>query len=139
MEPVAGLKKEYYKAGSVIERHTILELLDSGFLIVHFQPIFSSRGGAVYGYEALTRIKEDKGTVSIGDLFKTAVMTNTVSSLDVQCRKNAVRLASSLGINRNDAYLFLNICAETLMDPAHREGITDELIEEAGLSKDRIH
>ena len=52
--------------------------------------------------------------------------------------ENAVKLASSLGINRNGAYLFLNICAETLMDPAHREGITDEFIEEAGLSKDRI-
>ncbi|RJQ41507.1 MAG: GGDEF domain-containing protein [Nitrospiraceae bacterium] len=138
MQPCVGLKKEYYEAQSAIERHNMLELLDSNSLTTYFQTIFSSRDGAVYGYEALTRIKEDKGTANIGDLFKTAIMTDTISSLDVRCRENAIRLASSLGINQDGAYLFLNICPETLMDPAHRDGIIDELVEEAGLSKDRI-
>ena len=85
-EAGAGLKKEYHKAGRVIDRLAILELLDGNSLTVHFQPIFSSNDGAVYGYEALTRIKEDKVTGGIGDLFKTAIRTNTISSLDVQCR-----------------------------------------------------
>ncbi len=40
-----------------IDRQTILELLDSNSLTTHFQPIFSSKDGVVYGYEALTRIK----------------------------------------------------------------------------------
>lgn len=121
-----------------IDRQTILELLDSNLLTTHFQPIFSSKDGTVYGYEALTRIKEDKKNISIGELFKKAILTNTISSLDVKCRGNAISLASSLGINHINAYLFINICPETLMDPAHSVGITDELADEWGISKERI-
>lgn len=121
-----------------IDRQTILELLDNDSLTTHFQPIFSAKDGSVYGYEALTRIKNDKGSINIGDLFKKAIQTNTISSLDVQCRENAISLASSLGINHINAYLFINICPETLMDPAHSAGITDALAEEWGISKERI-
>jgi len=121
-----------------IDRHTILELLDSNSLTTYFQPIFSSKKETVYGYEALTRIKEDKRNINIGDLFKGAILTNTISSLDVKCRENAISLASLLGINYNNAYLFINICPEALMDPAHRVGITDELADKWSISKERI-
>ena len=54
MEAGAGLKKkEYHKARRVIDRLAILELLDGNSLTVHFQPIFSSNDGAVYGYEGI--------------------------------------------------------------------------------------
>ncbi len=121
-----------------IDRQTILELLDSNFLTTHFQPIFSSKDGTVYGYEALTRIKEDKRNINIGELFKKAMLTNTISSLDVKCRENAISLASSLGINHINAYLFINICPETLIDSAHSVGITDELADKWGISKEKI-
>jgi hypothetical protein len=39
-----------------IDKQTILDLLDNNSLTTHFQPIFSSKDGTVYGYEALTRI-----------------------------------------------------------------------------------
>ncbi|MEW6739621.1 MAG: GGDEF domain-containing protein [Nitrospirota bacterium] len=121
-----------------IDRQTILELLDSNSLTTHFQPIFCSKDGTVYGYEALTRIKEDKRNINIGELFKKAILTNTISSLDVKCRGNAISLASSLGINHINAYLFINICPEALMNPAHSVGITDELADEWDISKERI-
>lgn len=121
-----------------IDRQTILELLDNNSLTTHFQPIFSSKDGAVYGYEALTRIKGDNNRINIGELFKKAMLTNTISSLDVKCRKNAISIASSLGINHINAYLFINICPETLIDPAHSVGITDELADAWGISKERI-
>lgn len=121
-----------------IDRQTILELLDSNSLTTHFQPIFSSKDGVVYGYEALTRIKGDNNSINIGELFKRAIFTNTISSLDVKCRENAIGLASSLGLNRSNAYLFINVCPEALMDSAHSVGITDELAEEFGISKDKI-
>lgn len=121
-----------------IDRQTILELLDSNSLTTHFQPIFSSKDGTVYGYEALTRIKEDKRNINIGELFKKAILTDTISSLDVKCRGNAISLASSLGINHINAYLFINICPEALMDSAHSVGITDELADEWGISRERI-
>lgn len=121
-----------------INRQTILEFLDSNSLTTHFQPIFSSKDGTVYGYEALTKIKGDKRNINIGKLFKKAILTNTISILDVKCRENAIAVASSLGINQNNAYLFINVCPEALMDSAHSVGITDELAEEFGISKDKI-
>ncbi len=121
-----------------IDRQTILELLDSNSLTTHFQPIYSSKDGTVYGYEALTRIKEDKRNLNIGELFKKAILTNTISSLDVKCRENAISLASSLGINHINAYLFINICPEALMDLAHSAEITDKLVEDFGISKEKI-
>ncbi|MBS4061527.1 MAG: EAL domain-containing protein, partial [Bacteroidetes bacterium] len=86
-------------ADNKIDRQTILGLLDNNSLTTHFQPIFSSKDGTVYGYEALTRIKGDNSRINIGDLFKKAILTNTISPLDVKCRENAISLASSLGIN----------------------------------------
>lgn len=129
-------EKEINQSG--IDRQTILELLDSNSLTTHFQPIFSAKDGTVYGYEALTRIKEDRKNINLGELFKKAILTNTISSLDVKCRGNAISLASSLGINHINAYLFINICPEALMDSAHSVGITDELADEWGISKERI-
>lgn len=121
-----------------IERQTILELIDNDLLTTYFQPIFFSKDGTVYGYEALTRIKCDSNSINISELFKKAILTNTISSLDVKCRENAIRLASSLGINHSDAYLFINVCPEALMDLAHSVGITDEFAEDFGISKEKI-
>ncbi|HAK88122.1 MAG: hypothetical protein A2077_02885 [Nitrospirae bacterium GWC2_46_6] len=129
-------EKEINQSG--IDRQAILELLDNDSLTTHFQPVFSAKDGSVYGYEALTRIKEDKNSTNIGDLFKKAIQTNIISSLDVQCRENAIKLSSSLGINSRNSYLFLNVCPEALMDTAHSTGITDEFAEEYGISKDKI-
>ena len=125
-------------ADNKIDRQTILGLLDNNSLTTHFQPIFSSKDGTVYGYEALTRIKGDNSRINIGDLFKKAILTNTISPLDVKCRENAISLASSLGINHGSAYLCINVCPEALMDPAHRVGITDELAEDFNIPKERI-
>jgi diguanylate cyclase (GGDEF)-like protein len=119
------------------DRNIILELLDDNRITTHFQPIFSTKDGSVYGYEALTRIKEDK-VINISELFMKAIITNTISSLDVKCRESAIRIASSLDISKSDAYLFINICPESLTDPAHCVGITDTCAEEWAIPKDRI-
>lgn len=121
-----------------IDRHTILELLDGNGLTVHYQPIFSSRDGSVFGYEALTRTTGDNRDINIGDLFKKAIATKTISSLDVYCRGNAIKQASTMGLNERRAHLFINICPETLTDPAHNVGITDDLAERWNISKDKI-
>lgn len=128
-------EKEINQGG--IDRQTILELLDNDSLTTHFQPIFSAKDSAVYGYEALTRIRGSRD-INIGELFKKAILTNTISSLDVKCRENAISIAASLGINRNNSYLFINVCPEALMDPAHTLGITDDLVERWGISKEKI-
>ncbi len=127
-----------------VDKRAILKLIDNNSLTVHFQSIFSTNDGAVYGHEALTRIKEPKThdsglkTYNIQELFKKAILTKTISLLDVKCRENAIRKASSLGITQNGAYLFINMCPEVLIDSAHRTKITDELTKEYGISKENI-
>lgn len=115
----------------------IFELLDSSDITTHFQPVFSSADGSVYGYEALTRIKDNKN-INIRDLFMKAILNGTISSLDVRCRESAIRLASSLGISKSNAFLFINICPESLMDPAHSVGITDTCAGKWAIAKERI-
>ncbi len=116
----------------------VSEIIANNSLTIHFQPIFSAQNNSVYGYEALTRIVGDNPGIKISDLFKNAILTGTISSLDMKCRENAIRQASIVGINRKGSYLFINICSETLMDPAHRIAVTDNLSEKYAISKEKI-
>ncbi len=126
---------------SGIDRQTILELLDNDSFTTHFQPVFSAKDGSVYGYEALTRLKDkhnNKINVNSGELFKKAINTDTIFPLDYAARKTAVREAAALGIKENGSLLFINICPETLTDPSCRCGITDDIAESFGMPKERI-
>lgn len=124
--------------GDIVDREKILELLDNDFFTSHFQPIFSAKDGTVFGYEALARIKENKLNINIKELFRIAMLTDTISLLDVKCRENAIHIASRLGITETGKYLFVNVCPEVLLDPAHREGITDELVDKYGISREKV-
>ncbi len=66
------------------------------------------------------------------------MLAKTISLLDVRCRENAMREASSLSITQNGAYLFINVCPEVLVDPVHSVGITDKLAERYEISKENI-
>lgn len=127
-----------------LQKDKIIELIDNDLLTVHFQPIYSVNNGTVYAYEALTRIKQgarikDSSLFNnIGDLFKSAILVNFISHLDVICRANALKYAASQGLKESAAYICINICPETLMDPSHLVGVTDELAEEYGLAKEKI-
>jgi len=119
-------------------RQGILNLLDNKAFTIHFQPIFSSSDGTVFGYEALTRIKGEHPFTDISELFRKAVWTDTVSALDIHCRENAIKQASTLGLTPGKANLFINACPETMMDPSHKADITDKLAEEWNVPKERI-
>lgn len=127
VEPNGGINKQF-----------ILELLSNGSLTTYFQPIVSSKDGAVYGYEALARIKQSNGSVNIGELFKKAILTNTISSLDIRCRENAISIASSFGINHINAYLFINVYPEALANLDHNIEITDDLAKRFEIPREKI-
>lgn len=130
--PVEGSDEEVQNIPvAAIER-----LLENNELAVHFQPIFNGQG-RVYGYEALARVAGHE-QINIFQLFETAREIGLLPRLDALCRENAIRQASRLGFGAGDCYLFVNVCPETLMDPAHQVGTTDEIVEAWGLTKDRI-
>ncbi len=119
-------------------KETILKFLDGNCLTTYFQPIVFSNNSTVYGYEALTRIRGENIFGGIGGLFQMAIKIGMISSLDVRCRENAISLASGFGLGRDAKHLFINVCPETLMDTAHRTGITDELAEKWQIPKKNI-
>lgn len=90
-------------------------------LTVHFQPIFSSKSGKIFGYESLTR--HISMSLNIKDLFLEAKKNGSIFILDMICRRNAIKKASEQNIN---SYLFINICPETLFYPQHEIGINIE-------------
>ncbi len=119
-----------------LTKEKIIELIATDLLTIHFQPIFSSQDGTVFGYEALARINGDHTEINIPGLFKKAIQTGTISCLDMKCRELAMKLASTMGINSH--YLFINVCPETLIDPSHSLGVTDKLVDTFGFTKDKI-
>lgn len=108
-------------------------------LSVCFQPIFCTRNGNIYGYEALTRLRGDNPYASISELFSRVRGLHTITSLDSLCQENAVREAATVGINqRGDTHLFINIRAATFMSPVYGIEMISEFADRWGLSKDRI-
>ncbi|MDO8946331.1 MAG: bifunctional diguanylate cyclase/phosphodiesterase [Desulfocapsaceae bacterium] len=124
---------------TTVSRELLLHLLDTNNLTSWFQPIFSRQNGVIYGYEALTRVRE--GGVphfDISKLFAKAQAEGIIASLDMQCRENAFCRAAELGFIQKNAYLYVNICPGTLIHSDHRGGVTDRLAEDCGIPKDRI-
>jgi len=102
-------------------------------LTIHFQPIFRAQNGKIFGYEALTR--HSSKSINIKQLFDEAKKDGSIFLLDMICRKNAIKKASTLAIKD---YLFINVCPEILLKPQHTVGITDRLIEEFSFPKNQI-
>ncbi len=123
----------------LVSRDILLHYLDTNCLTTWFQPIFSRNSGAIYGYEALTRIRDGIApSCSIEKLFQKAQDEGIIASLDMQCRENALCRATELGFIHKNACLFMNICPATLMHPEHRAGMTDEFAKNCGVPLERI-
>ncbi|MBF0566773.1 MAG: EAL and GGDEF domain-containing protein [Nitrospirae bacterium] len=122
---------------AVIDRNVIFEIVENDWLTSYFQPIYSSKDGQVYGYEALARVhaplKIDPAT-----LFRHAKLNGITPLVDVQCRENAIKKASLLGIAGTDAMLFINICPETIMDTPKRCEMMDAFVEQWEIPRERI-
>lgn len=125
------------EAGEQI-RQTILGMCEHSALTVHFQPIYSARDGSVFGYEALTRTIGANPFERIDEIFRHAILTDTICTLDYHCRENALRTAAQLGAKEKDFFLFINVCPEVLMAPEHYPGLTDLFSDKWGIPKERI-
>ncbi len=105
------------------------------YLTVHFQPIVYAKRNGVYGYEALTR--PVYGTLNVKELFLHAISRGDIFTLDMVCRKNAFMMASRYHLT-NHAFLFVNICPQSLADVHHTTGMTNALAAYWGIPQHRI-
>ncbi len=115
----------------------ILDLIVNNQIIVFFQPIYNANSGSIFGFEALTRIK-DKSNYSIENLFKRAIETNVISQLELKIREIAISSIKRASLDYKNNFLFLNLTPEVLVDPTHNVGYTDKLADFYGLSKEKI-
>lgn len=132
------LKEQFYELNLLESKGNIIEeILANDLLTTVFQPIFSSKTGRVFGYEALTRLK-NREHFDISRLFMLAIKNNCISKLELKTREIAIKTAIKMGLDFNRSYLFINLTPEILLDPSHSIGFTDKILEEYNIPKDKI-
>lgn len=111
----------------VILRYRLLQPL--------FQPLFDGANHCVFGYEALIRGPLDSPLREPGALLPAAARCGRLFELDLVCREMAIRRFQQLAL---PGRLFLNINPLSLLEPTFRPGETLRLLNEVGLSPQRV-
>ena len=101
------------------------EIIESGSLHPHFQPIVDLRRGEVIGFEALIRGPNGSPLQYPDALFRAAIEHGLQLELELACRKATLEKYAEL---RPGSKLFLNISASLLGSDKHQEGFTEELL-----------
>lgn len=114
---------------------TLRSILQRGAIATLFQPIHSTDGRDIIGYEALSRGPSNSPLHSPIMLFAAARQCDRLMELDMLCRGLAIeRFAAS----RLPGKLFLNVLPETLLDQRHAPGRTRQMLERAELDAERV-
>lgn len=95
-----------------------------------FQPIVSLRNGAVFAYEALSRITLKKCSFNIAEAFEIAKEMNCLWGFEKLCRINAIKAAAD---KPKTAKLFLNVDPDVINDPCFKKGMTIDKLEKREL------
>lgn len=121
---------------TVTEQLSALEqILAHGDLHSLFQPIISLAERRILGYEALTRGPSNSPLHSPVALFSVARNAGRLSELELASRRSACRRFRDLQL---DGKLFLNVSPESLLEPTHQPGRTLKLLQEFGITPDRV-
>jgi len=120
----------------------VLRLLDeivrNKRLTSHFQPIYATKGGSVFGFEALARQTGPAYFPDSGELFRAASANGCLNALDKLCLETALCCLAETRFLDHDWHLFINICPETFMNPAFPCQIFTELVRGMGVSTERV-
>lgn len=118
-------------AHEMIRKHMALQkIISQNSILILFQPIVFLNSLDVLGYEALSRGPEDSGFEGTELLFSFAESTNMLLELERLCRRNALRAAQSLSLDRK---LFLNSSPSSLQDTNLTPQQLSEFVMELGL------
>jgi EAL domain-containing protein (putative c-di-GMP-specific phosphodiesterase class I) len=109
---------------------SIVDIIASGSIVTHFQPILSARQKSIVGLEALAR-----GTALDPDplvppmrLFAMANQAGVTERLDSLCRRRAVRDFSAMRARARDRILFLNLHVPVAQAPGRMADELDNLV-----------
>jgi EAL domain-containing protein (putative c-di-GMP-specific phosphodiesterase class I) len=114
---------------------SLQKIISQGSIVIYFQPIVSLLDLDILGYEALTRGPEESGFEDPELLFSYAENTNLILELERLCRRNALKSAQALRLDRK---LFLNSSPRSVLDSDFTPDHIAELVSELGLDKKNI-
>ncbi len=97
------------------------KILEGKFIKPVYQPIVSLSNGTIFGYEALSRISNEKLNMNIGEMFKVADEAGKSWELEALCRARSLENAIYKG---EEEKLFLNVNSNIIHDPKFKEGFT---------------
>jgi len=117
---------------------SIRDLIIEKSLTAHYQPIYSTSDGAVFGFEALARLTPSARFSSLADLFQCGQATGSMAALDVHCMLTALQCLDGLRFTPSRAHLCINSCPETLMNPDVSFSLFRENLERLSIPPDRI-
>ena len=126
------------ESGNLADLSAIDRLLKGSGLMAHYQPVFSAADGAVFGYEALARLTDAAPFSDIRQMFRAAIATGSLSALDAHCMETAIRQLDAENFDPARAYLFLNACPETLMNPEVSFHRVNALLEALNIPCERV-
>jgi EAL domain-containing protein (putative c-di-GMP-specific phosphodiesterase class I) len=90
------------------------QILETGDVVPHFQPVVNLATGGVVGYEALAR-SNFEGLRTASELFQTAMRLGKEAELSELCRRESLRQGTALP---GRATLFVNTHPAEIGDPA---------------------
>lgn len=117
------------------EQSAIEEIIASKLITPVYQPIIRLESGAVYGYEALSRISRPGLIDNIEELFSKAGEYGLASALEILCRKNSLCKIRELAI---PGKIFLNVSPALFQASDHERGITAALLDDMQIDRSRI-
>jgi len=111
-------------------------------IIPVYQPIVSLTDGKIFGYEALSRVSDDKNSDKIIDLgiehiIKIAERTNKLWEFETLCRKKALENAKDILVDA-EKKLFINVNPNVIHDGEFKDGFTKSRLDKYGLDFQNI-
>jgi diguanylate cyclase (GGDEF)-like protein len=117
---------------------SIHDLISGTGLTSHYQPIYRAEDGSVFGFEALARLSPQAPYSSIPEIFHASQATGSLAALDAHCLTTALRCLDVARFVPSQAFLFMNVCPETLMNPDVSFDVVSENLAKLSLTPDRI-
>lgn len=113
----------------------LVEILNGEHIRPVYQPIASLQNGAIFAYEALSRITLPNCHLNIDELFEIAIKSQKLWELDSLCRAKALKGACEKPARMK---LFLNVEPNIIYDPEFVSGFTQEKLLDLGLNSEDI-
>ncbi len=111
------------------------QILDGKYIEPVYQPIVSLTDGQIFGYEALSRITNEKLQINIEHMFRVADRLNKSWELETLCRTKA--LENAIHIDKNKK-LFVNVNSNIVYDDDFKKGFTKNRLNEYDLDASNI-